>query len=184
RRVATPRGGGPLNQRSSIYMLMRLTSRPGFDATTKKLCVINVVSQHDVTANQQLSADCNQRFGFASFGSKSQIESFQLLVISGSCLSSFAEQKPNQSRTGFADPDVALLLSRRTFHRFHTNISYHLALIAESGDRLQGVYQAERSQQPQTWMCPEQLSFRIILCLLLQPFDNLGDASVKIVQQR
>src|ERR1700741_5468179 len=75
-------GGGPLNQRSSIHRLMRLSSRPSFDATTKELCVVNIVSQHNVTANQQLSADCNQGFGFTSPANKSHVESFQLLIIS------------------------------------------------------------------------------------------------------
>src|SRR5437870_1728372 len=145
-------GGGPLNQRSSIQMLMRLSSRPSFDATTKKLCVVNVVSQHNVTANQQLSSDCNQGFGLTSPANKSQVESLQLVIISGGCLSSFAEKESDQSRTGFADSDVALLLSRRSFHRFHTNISHYLALIAEAGNRLQGMNQAECGQQPETRM--------------------------------
>src|SRR5207237_743346 len=57
--LSRPAGKGwSLNQTTGIYSLRAPSRRPSCDATAAKLCIIDLISQHDESPYQQPARDC------------------------------------------------------------------------------------------------------------------------------
>src|SRR5262245_12727984 len=163
---------------------MNVTSQPSFDATTAKLCVIDVVPHHDPAADQQLSCDCHRCLRLTTSLSNSLVKPFQLRIESHCHVSSLSHQEPQQSRAGFAYSDVTFSFSARSLHWLQANICDDRSLLAESFERLQGVNNPKSCQHANPRMSHQQLRPIVNRSLFLQPLIYPTDPLVNRDQKR
>src|SRR6476660_9546331 len=184
-RTAASQRKRPAAQSSFRHLRPRtLSSQPSFDATTAKLCVINVVPQHNPAADQQLSGDCNFRFRLATSLSQPHVKLPELLVESDCYMASFSQQVSQQPRTGFAYSEIMFSFCARTFPRFKADVSDDRFLPVESIKRLQSVNHSKSSQHANPRMSHQQLDSVVGGSLLLQPLLNSPDPLVNRDQKR
>jgi len=160
------------------------SSKPSFDATTAKLCVVDVFPQHNPAADQQLSCYCNGCYRFATSLANSFVKLLQLRFESHCHMSSFSQKEPQQSRAAFAYSEIAFPFGARSLHRLETNVSDHRSLPCESIEWLQGVNYPKSCQHANPRMSHQQLDSVVGRSLFLQPLVNLADPLVERNQQR
>lgn len=105
----------PINRRKrpaaqSLHQALRprvRSSKPSFDATIAKLCVVDVFPKHNPAADQQLSSYGNGCYRFATSLANSFIKLLQLWIESHCHMSSFSQKEPQQARAGFAYSEKA-----------------------------------------------------------------------------
>ena len=126
------RGGRPPNQKSGIQEPMCKPGRPGRDASTPELIIINLVTQQDVGPHQQLARRRGERLRVAAPIDQSLIEAPQLRVAAHGALRRLDEQVAQQPRPGLADPAPPLLVGRGALARLQPDVGRDLAPRAEA----------------------------------------------------
>src|SRR5712691_11800379 len=121
-----------------------LPGQPSCDGTPSELCVIDLITQHDVTANEKFPGGGGFGFGPPPPRGQALIETLQVVVLFDRRMRGFDQQVAQHARAGFADPQEMFALGRRAFHGFEPGISSHLPLIAKAADRPERVHHTER----------------------------------------
>src|SRR5438128_2854163 len=81
------------NQAPGIYSLCDSSGRPSCDATSLKLSIIDFISQHDESSDQQPPADCHLSLGMAAADQHPLVNSSQFLIPAHCYLSGFDQQE-------------------------------------------------------------------------------------------
>src|SRR5437867_11652729 len=121
-----------------------LAGKPSCDGTPSELCVIDLITQHDVTADEQFPGGRGLGFWPPATLGQALIETLEVIVLFDGRMRGFDQQVAQHARAGFADAQEMFALSRRTFHWFEPGISSHLPLIAKAADRPQRMHHTER----------------------------------------
>src|SRR5712664_3981223 len=89
---------------SGTFRPVTSAGKPSCDGSTSEFRIIDLITQHDVTADEKFSGGC--RLGLRSTATLHQalIETLQVVVIFDGRMSGFYQQVAQHPRAGFADP--------------------------------------------------------------------------------
>src|SRR5215470_1022383 len=178
-----PEKGWSPNHADKHLSLSDSPGRPSCDATSLKLGIINFISQHDESPNEQPAADCYFSFGVTPAQPHPFVNSSQVWIFTDRYLTRLYQKKSQQPRPLFADRTDPLPLSGTVFHRIETGIGRDLPRIGKALHLLQGVHQTKTGQRTDSIMRPQPSHPLVGLSFLPQPLLHLVDLRLQLHQQ-
>src|SRR5437016_7226451 len=105
------RGWLPNQYLGHVRRPLTSTGKPSCDGSTAEFRIVDLITQHDVGADEKFSGSGHLGLWPASAVCQTLVETLQVLVFSNCHMGRFHHQVAQNARAGFTDPQKAFVLS-------------------------------------------------------------------------